>query len=48
MIHGSPQAERMETKYNSHIHMHGSYIFGKIIVIISKLINNNNQTPRKP
>ena len=40
MIYGSLQAEFMETKYNSHIHRN---IFGKIVVDISKPINNNNQ-----
>ena len=43
MIYGSMQAEFMETKYNSHIHRYGTSIFGKIVVNISKSINNNNQ-----
>ena len=43
MIYGSPQAEFMENKYNSHIHGYGTFIFGKIVVNISKSMNNNNQ-----
>ena len=43
MIYGSLQAEFMETKYNSHIHWYGTPVFGKIVVYISKPINNNNQ-----
>ena len=43
MIYGSLQAEFMETKYNSHIHRYGTSIFGKIVVDISKSINNNSQ-----
>ena len=43
MIYGSLQAEFMETNYNSHIHRYGTSIFGKIVVDISKSINNNNQ-----
>ena len=43
MIYGSLQAEFMETKYNSHIFRYGTYVFGKIVVNISKSINNNNQ-----
>ena len=43
MIYGSPQAEFMETRYNSHIHGYGLSVFGKIVVNISKSINNNNQ-----
>ena len=43
MIYGSLQAEFMETYYNSHIHRYGTFVFGKIVVDISKWINNNNQ-----
>ena len=43
MIYGSLQAEFMETKYNNHIHRNGTSVFGKIVVNISKSINNNNQ-----
>ena len=43
MIYGSLQAEFMETKYNSHIHGYGTSVFGKIVVDISKSINNNSQ-----
>ena len=43
MIHVSLQAEFMETKYNSHIHGYGTSVFGKIVVNISKSINNKNQ-----
>ena len=43
MIYGSLQAELMETEYNSHIHRYGTSVFGKIVVNISKSINNNNQ-----
>ena len=43
MIYGSLQAQLMETTYNSHIHRYGTSIFGKIVVNISKSINNNNQ-----
>ena len=42
MIYGSPQAEFMVTKYNSHIHGYGTSVFGEIVVNISKSINNNN------
>ena len=38
MIYGSLQAEFMETKYNGHIHR-----YGKIVVYLSKAVNNNNQ-----
>ena len=31
MIYGSRQDEVMETKYNSHIHRFGTFIFGTII-----------------
>ena len=41
MIYGSPQAKVMKTKYNSHIHGYGTSVFGKIVVNISKSINNN-------
>ena len=43
MIYGSLQAEFMETKYNSHIHRCGITNFGKIVLNISKSIDNNNQ-----
>ena len=43
MIYGSLQAECMETKYSSHIHRYGTSVFGKIVVNMSKSINNNNQ-----
>ena len=43
MVYDSLQAEFMETKYNSHIHMNGTSVFGKIVVNIFKSINNNNQ-----
>ena len=43
MIYGSPQAEFMETKYNSHNHGYGTFVFGIIAANISKSINNNNQ-----
>ena len=33
----------METKYNRHIHRYGTSVFGKIVVNISKSMNNNNQ-----
>ena len=29
MIYGSLRAEFMETKYNSHIHRYGTFVFGK-------------------
>ena len=41
MIYGSLQAEFMETKYSSHILRYGTSVFGKIVVNISKSINNN-------
>ena len=47
MIYGSLQAEFMETKYNSHIHWYGTSVFGKVVVNISKSINNNNQIFRR-
>ena len=43
MIYDSLQAGFMDTKYNSHIHMYGTYIFGKFVINISKPINNNSQ-----
>ena len=43
MIYGSLQTEFMKTKYNSHMHRHGTPICGKIAVYISKPIDNNNQ-----
>ena len=43
-IYGSLQAEFMD---NSHIHGYGTSIFGKIVVDISKSINNNNQIFRR-
>ena len=42
-IYGSLQAEFIETKYNSLTHMYGIAVIGKIVVNISKSINNNNQ-----
>ena len=42
MIYGSLQSECLETKYNSYIHGYGTSVFGKIVVDISKSINNNN------
>ena len=47
MIYRSLQAEFMETKYDSHIHRYGASVFGKIVVNISKSINNNNQILRR-
>ena len=47
MIYGSLQAEFMETKYNSHIHGNGTSDFDKIVVDVSKSINNNNQIFRR-
>ena len=47
MIYGNLQAEFMETKYNSHMHGYGTSVFGKIVVNISKSINNNNQIFRR-
>ena len=47
MIYGNLQAEFMETKYNSHIHGYGTSVFGKIVVNISKSINNNNKIFRR-
>ena len=48
MIYGSLQAEFMKTKYNSHnIHGYGTSVFGKIVVNISKSINNSNQMFRR-
>ena len=41
MIYGSLQAEFMETKCKSHIHEYGTYVFAKIVINISKSINNN-------
>ena len=43
MIYGSLQAEFMDSKYNSHIHLYGTSIFGKIVINITKPINNNNK-----
>ena len=47
MIYGSLQTEFMETKYNSQIHGYVTSVFGKIVVNISKSINNNNQIFRR-
>ena len=47
MIYGSLQAEFMETKYNSHILGYVTFVFGKIVVNISKSLNNNNQIFRR-
>ena len=47
MIYGSLQTEFMKTKYNSHIHGYGTSVFGKIVVDISKSINNNNKIFRR-
>ena len=47
IIYGSLQAEFMETKYNSHIHGYGTSVFGKIVVDISKSINNTYQKFRR-
>ena len=47
MIYGNLQAEFMETKYNNHIRGYGTSVFGKIVVNISKAINNNNQIFRR-
>ena len=43
LIYGSLQAEYMETKYKGHIHGYATPIFGKIVVYVSKQINNDNQ-----
>ena len=43
IIYGSLQAEFMETKCNGHVHWYGTPIVGKIIIYISKRVNNNNQ-----
>ena len=43
MIYGSVQFEFMGSKYNGHIHRYGTPIFVKIVLYISKPINNNNQ-----
>ena len=43
VIYGSLQAEFMETKCKGHIHKCGTPIFGKIVIYISKPINNNDQ-----
>ena len=43
MIYGSLQAEFKKTKYNGYIHnMEHLPIFGKIVVYISKPVNNYN------
>ena len=47
MICGSLQPEFMETKYNSHIHRYGTSVSVKIVVNVSKSINNNNQIFRR-
>ena len=47
LIYGNLKAEFMENKYNSHIHMYGTSVFGKIVVNISKSINNNNHPDKK-
>ena len=43
MIYGCLQAEFMETKYKCHFHGYGTSVFGKIVVDISKSINNSYQ-----
>ena len=44
MIYGIPQAEFMSTKLNCHIHRYGTPISDDIVVYVSKLILNRNQT----
>ena len=48
MIYGSLQAEFKETKYNGHIHMCGTPVFGEIVVYISKPVTfqSNYGVPR--
>ena len=47
IIYGSIQAAFMENRYNGHIHSYGTHIFGKIVVYVSKPINNNNKIFRR-
>ena len=47
MMYSNLQAEFMETKYNSHMQGYGTSVFGKIVINISKSINNNNEIFRR-
>ena len=47
MIYGSLQAEFIETKYNSIIHMYGTPVFDTIVIYTSKSINSTNQIFRR-
>ena len=43
MVYSSLQAEFMVTKYDGHIHRYGALVFGKLVIYVSKSIDNNNQ-----
>ena len=43
MIYGGSQAEFIETKHNGQVHWYDTFIFGNIVVCLSKPIRNNNQ-----
>ena len=42
MVYSSLQAEFMVTKYDGHIHRYGALVFGKLVIYVSKSIDNNN------
>ena len=43
MVYSSLQAEFMVTKYDGHIHRYGALVFGKLVIYVSKSIDNNNE-----
>ena len=43
MVYSSLQAEFMVTKYDGYIHRYGALVFGKLVIYVSKSIDNNNQ-----
>ena len=43
MVYSSLQAEFTVTKYDGHIHRYGALVFGKLVIYVSKSIDNNNQ-----
>ena len=40
MVYSSLQAEFMVTKYDGHIHRYGALVFGKLVIYVSKSIDN--------
>ena len=44
MVYSSLQAEFMVTKYDGHIHRYGALVFGKLVIYVSKSIDNDIMT----